>query len=67
MGSDVVLNWDEPVSEGLTGYNVYHAYETGDFDVLEFENNTTYTHVGPDLGLLQDINGRRYRSKTSSN
>jgi len=44
-GSNVVLNWDEPVTDGLIGYNVYHAYELGLFEILEFTEENTFTHV----------------------
>ena len=50
-GSDVVLGWDEPESEGLTGYNVYHAYDGGDFELVAFVQETTFTHVNPEWGL----------------
>lgn len=52
-GGNVVLNWDEPVSDGLVGYNVYHSFESGAFEILALAGENTFTHVNPDWGLHQ--------------
>lgn len=49
--ADVLLNWVEPVSDGLMGYNVYHAFDGGDFEVIGFVEETTYTDLAPGNGL----------------
>jgi len=53
VGNDVVLTWVEPLAEGLVGFNVYHAFDGGDFEVLAFVDETTYTHIYPYAGLQQ--------------
>jgi hypothetical protein len=52
-GSDVILNWDEPITEALVGYNVYHAYDGGAFEVVKLVEEPTFTHVDPDWGMHQ--------------
>jgi hypothetical protein len=52
-GSDVVLNWDEPVTDGLIGYNIFHAFELGMFELLDFTEESTFTHLAPGNGLHQ--------------
>jgi len=53
VGDDIVLNWVEPLAEGLVGFNVYHAYNEEEFEVLAFVDETTYTHIDPYSGLQQ--------------
>ncbi len=48
---DVVLQWDAPATDELTGYNVYYSYESGFFEVLDNVTETTFTHASPGYGL----------------
>ena len=34
----------------LYGYNIYHKFNSGVFEKVGYTNNTTYTHVSPDIG-----------------
>lgn len=52
-GGDVVLNWDEPVTDALVGYNVYHCFELGIFEFLSFTDDNTFTHYFPGPGFHQ--------------
>ncbi|MEZ5082119.1 MAG: GEVED domain-containing protein [Bacteroidales bacterium] len=50
---DVVLQWDAPATEELTGYNIYYLHNSGSFDMLSNVTETTYTHAAPGTGLHQ--------------
>ena len=65
VGSDVVLSWTEPESDGLVGYNVYHAYDGGEFEVVAMVQETTFTHVDPEWGLHEYYVTAQYVSDES--
>ncbi len=52
-GSDVILDWDAPASRKLSGYNVYHAFESGTFEVLKKVTETNYSHKTTNDGYHQ--------------
>ncbi len=45
------LAWDPPNATGLLGYNVYHSYENGTFNLLTFTEFTYYIMAEVPTGL----------------
>ncbi len=47
---DIILNWNGV--KGFDGYNVYHSFESGTFELLNAQplSETTYTFSDPDVG-----------------
>ncbi|MCD4697927.1 MAG: T9SS type A sorting domain-containing protein [Bacteroidales bacterium] len=41
---------DNPQNKNLTGYNIYHAFNWGQFDLLDFTTDTSYLHEAPLAG-----------------
>lgn len=49
VGNSVDLSWTEPSAGSaaratLTGYNVFHKFEDGPFEMIDFVGTTAYTH-----------------------
>jgi hypothetical protein len=62
---DVVLTWDEPEGDGLVGYNIYHAFEGGDFEVVANVQEATFTHADPEWGMHAYYVTAKYVSEES--
>ena len=43
VDEDIVLNWTAP-GRALLGYNVYHKLDSGNFELIAYTEETTYTH-----------------------
>ena len=50
-GNFINLAWDPPNATGLLGYNVYHSYENGTFNLLDFTQFTYYIMPEVTTGL----------------
>ena len=51
LGSNIILSWDEPETKALTGYNIYHKYETGNFNFFTYTTITSGIYSNPLSGL----------------
>ncbi|OQX72720.1 MAG: hypothetical protein B6D61_13365 [Bacteroidetes bacterium 4484_249] len=47
---DINLTWDAPGGKDLPGYNVYYSYNLGNFEVIEYISETSYTFEEPEQG-----------------
>ena len=50
-GPDVILTWDEPQKKSLTGYNVYHNINNGNFSLFTYVTQTTCMYADASVGL----------------
>jgi hypothetical protein len=53
--SDIYLQWAAPESEGmpmatLLGYNVFHKFEDGSFEFIQFTEEANFVHENPQTG-----------------
>lgn len=65
QGSDVVLTWEDPGSDGITGFNIYHAFDNGEFELLDFASENIFVHSDPEWGLHQYYVTAKYVSGES--
>jgi hypothetical protein len=47
----ILLSWDEPVTDALVGFNIYHSLDNGPFEIMAFSDQDFYEHVLPEVGL----------------
>ncbi|MEZ5083319.1 MAG: carboxypeptidase-like regulatory domain-containing protein [Bacteroidales bacterium] len=50
-GSTINLSWDAPENKSLTGYNVYHQFESGNFSLFAYVTQTSCIFSDPLIGL----------------
>ena len=48
---NIQLTWDSPTGKELTGYNIYYAFNGGDYNLLENTTETSYIVESPLNGL----------------
>jgi len=47
---EMIVNQSMKQGAALMGYNVYYQFDGGAFDMLDFTEETTYTHADPGIG-----------------
>jgi hypothetical protein len=53
MVNTYLLTWEPPSCGEVIGYNLYYAFNSGAFELLETTTETSYTITSPGLGLHQ--------------
>jgi hypothetical protein len=48
---NIQLSWEEPAGNTLNGYNIYYAYDGGDFNLLTNTTETSYIVESPGYGM----------------
>jgi len=48
---NIQLTWDSPGGKALLGYNIYYAFNGGDFSLLDYTTETSYIVESPGSGL----------------
>jgi hypothetical protein len=51
VNSNVILTWDAPENKSLTGFNVYHKYEGGEFSLFIYVTEPTSIYEDASIGL----------------
>jgi hypothetical protein len=48
---NIQLTWDSPEGKALLGFNIYYAFNGGDFSLLDYTTETSYIVESPGSGL----------------
>ncbi len=50
IAGDINLTWDAPGGKDLLGYNIYYSFNYGDFELLAYVTETSYTFDAAEAG-----------------